>query len=38
LGYKSFVASKYNKIAIKSDGVKLILVGKIEEAFAALFA
>ena len=38
LGYKTFVASKYNKITIKTDGIKLILVGKIEEIFATLFA
>ena len=38
LGYKTFVASKYNKITIKTDGIKLILVGKIEEVFATLFA
>ncbi len=38
LGYKTFVASKYNKIASKNHSIKLILVGKIEEAFATLFA
>lgn len=38
LGYKTFVASKYNKIANKNHTIKLILVGKIEEAFATLFA
>jgi DNA repair protein RadA/Sms len=38
LGYKTFVASKYNKISSKNHGIKLILVGKIEEAFATLFA
>ena len=38
LGYKTFVASKYNKITVKEDGIKLILVGKIEEVFATLFA
>tara|TARA_B100000795_G_scaffold262108_1_gene239604 strand:+ start:3256 stop:4614 length:1359 start_codon:yes stop_codon:yes gene_type:complete len=38
LGYKTFVASKYNKITIKESGIKLILVGKIEEVFATLFA
>ncbi|TVZ56308.1 DNA repair protein RadA/Sms [Lutibacter sp. Hel_I_33_5] len=38
LGYKSFVASKYNKITSKNHSIKLILVGKIEEAFATLFA
>jgi len=38
LGYKTFVASKYNKITVKKDGIKLILVGKIEEIFATLFA
>ena len=37
LGYKTFVASKYNKISSKNHGIKLILVGKIEEAFATLF-
>ncbi|APG65738.1 DNA repair protein RadA [Tenacibaculum todarodis] len=38
LGYKTFVASKYNKTASKNHNIKLILVGKIEEAFATLFA
>tara|TARA_R110000787_G_scaffold25308_7_gene71168 strand:- start:8273 stop:9631 length:1359 start_codon:yes stop_codon:yes gene_type:complete len=38
LGYKTFVASKYNKITVKENGIKLILVGKIEEVFATLFA
>ena len=38
LGYKTFVVSKYNKIASKNQHIKLILVGKIEEAFATLFA
>jgi len=38
LGYKTFVASKYNKISSTKHTIKLILVGKIEEAFATLFA
>lgn len=38
LGYKTFVTSKYNKITVKDKGIKLILVGKIEEVFATLFA
>ena len=38
LGYKTFVTSKYNKISSNKHGIKLILVGKIEEAFASLFA
>lgn len=38
LGYKTFVASKYNQIASKNHGIKLVLVGKIEEVFATLFA
>ena len=38
LGYQTFVASKYNKITSKNHTIKLILVGKIEEAFATLFA
>jgi DNA repair protein RadA/Sms len=38
LGYKTFVASKYNKITSKNHIIKLVLVGKIEEAFATLFA
>lgn len=38
LGYKTFVASKYNKISVKDKDIKLILVGKIEEVFATLFA
>ena len=38
LGYKTLVASKYNKITTKNHGIRLVLVGKIEEAFATLFA
>ncbi|MEQ6124528.1 DNA repair protein RadA [Pseudotenacibaculum sp. MALMAid0570] len=38
LGYKTFVTSKYNKITTKNEGIKLILVGKIDEVFATLFA
>ncbi|NVJ89423.1 MAG: DNA repair protein RadA [Flavobacteriaceae bacterium] len=38
LGYKTFVTSKYNKISSNKFGIKLILVGKIEEVFATLFA
>lgn len=38
LGYKTFVTSKYNKITSKNHSIKLIKVGKIEEAFATLFA
>ena len=38
LGYKTLVASKYNKISSKNHGIRLVLVGKIEEAFATLFA
>jgi len=38
LGYTTFVTSKYNKITSKKHAIKLILVGKIEEAFATLFA
>jgi len=38
LGYTTIVASKYNKIASKNHQIKLLLVGKIEEAFATLFA
>jgi len=38
LGYKTFVASKYNKITVKESDIKLILVGKINEVFATLFA
>ena len=38
LGYTKFVASKYNKIASKNRKIQLILVGKVEEAFATLFA
>jgi DNA repair protein RadA/Sms len=38
LGYKTFVASKYNKISIKNPEIKLILVGKVNEVFATLFA
>jgi DNA repair protein RadA/Sms len=38
LGYKTLVVSKYNKISSVNHNIKLILVGKIEEAFATLFA
>jgi len=38
LGYKKLVASKYNKITSKNHSIQLILVGKVEEAFATLFA
>ena len=38
LGYKTLVTSKYNKISSKNHGIRLVLVGKIEEAFATLFA
>ncbi len=38
LGYTTFVTSKYNKITSNNQDIKLILVGKIEEAFATLFA
>lgn len=38
LGYKTFVTSKYNKITNTNSNIKLLLVGKIEEAFATLFA
>jgi DNA repair protein RadA/Sms len=38
LGYKKFVTSKYNKITSKNHTIQLILVGKVEEAFATLFA
>ncbi|GGG92747.1 DNA repair protein RadA [Polaribacter pacificus] len=38
LGYKTLVASKYNNISSKNHNIKLVLVGKIEEAFATLFA
>ncbi len=38
LGYETLVASKYNKISSKNHSIKLLLVGKIEEAFATLFA
>ena len=38
LGYETLVASRYNKISTKNHGIKLVLVGKIEEAFATLFA
>ena len=38
LGYKTIVTSKYNKISTKNHNIRLVLVGKIEEAFATLFA
>ncbi len=38
LGYKTIVASKYNKISSQNHKIRLVLVGKIEEAFTTLFA
>ncbi len=38
LGYKTIVTSKYNKITSKNHSIRVLLVGKIEEAFATLFA
>ncbi len=38
LGYKTFVTSKYNKISSRETTIKVLLVSKIEEAFATLFA
>jgi len=38
LGYTSFVTSKYAKISRNDFNIKLILVSKIDEAFATLFA
>ena len=38
LGYKKLVVSKYNKITSKNHKIQLLLVGKVEEAFATLFA
>lgn len=38
LGYKTIVTSKYNKITLKDYKIKVLLVSKIEEAFATLFA
>ena len=38
LGYKTFVTSKYNKIPPTKYAIQLLLVSKIEEAFATLFA
>ncbi len=38
LGYKIFITSKHNKITNKNHRIKLILVSKIEETLAALFA
>lgn len=38
LGYKTIVVSKYNKIPNKDYKIKQILVGKIEEVYATLFA
>lgn len=38
LGYKTLVASKYNKIAKANYNIKLVLAGKIEEVYATLFA
>lgn len=38
LGYTSFVTSKYAKISRNDFKIKLILVSKIDEAFATLFA
>lgn len=38
LGYKTIVVSKYNKLSNSDYSIKLILVGKIEEVYATLFA
>ncbi len=38
LGYKIFVTSKYNKITVQNPKIRVLLVGKIEEVFATLFA
>ncbi len=38
LGYNTFVTSKYNNLKNINCDIKLILVGKIEEVFATLFA
>jgi len=38
LGYKTLVISKYNKITSKNHSIRLVEVGKVEEAFATLFA
>ncbi|MAD97423.1 MAG: DNA repair protein RadA [Flavobacteriaceae bacterium] len=38
LGYKTFVTSKYNKITVQNPKIRVLLVGKIEEVFATLFA
>ncbi|WP_293875276.1 DNA repair protein RadA [Flavobacterium sp.] len=38
LGFDTIFVSKYNKIAIKNSAIKIILVSKIEEIVAQLFA
>jgi DNA repair protein RadA/Sms len=38
LGYKTLVISKYNKVTSKNHSIRLVEVGKVEEAFATLFA
>ena len=38
LGYKTIVISKYNQVTVQEEEIQLILVGKINEVFAALFA
>ncbi len=38
LGYKTLVASKYNKISKSDYKIRLLLVGKIEEVYVTLFA
>ena len=38
LGYRTIVISKYNQVTVQEEEIQLILVGKINEVFAALFA
>lgn len=38
LGYKTFVTSKHSKITLAKKGIQIILIGKVEEVYATLFA
>ena len=37
LGFTTILVSKHNKISIKSPGIKVILVSKIEDVVSELF-
>ena len=38
LGYKTFVTSKHSKITLSEKGIQILLIGKVEEVYATLFA